>query len=207
MTERKRKVSSSLEGSFSEMSSALENSFVEMTGRTRKFSSGMTQRKVSAALDDGYDGLVSSLQNLPAASVKSQRKAYSQANLMLIRHGYQSKKHQSMGSFDRRKMEEDIVMFHPDKPWLNAMLNSPANRKHKNQEQRTSNKSSKLRISSGNSSKNELSFNLEQIKVILGSMGMVGLLSVATEGFVLLPRYCIALLPKKHIWSCVFLVC
>ena len=168
MTETKRKVSSVLVDGFSEVSSALENSFVEVKGRTRKVSSGMTktQRNVSAVLDDGYDGLVSSLQNLPVASVKSQSKARSQANVRLIRQGFQSKKHHSMCSIDGEKMDEDEMMFHPDKPWLNALLDSPANRKHKNQEQRTSNKSSKLRIGSDNSSKNELVFNPEQIKVV-----------------------------------------
>ena len=167
MTETKRKVSSVLDDGFDDMtetqrkvSSALENSFVEMTGRTRKVSSGMskTQRKASAVLDDGYDGLVSSLQNLPirSVSVNSPTKARSQANLKLFRKRFQRLRPHSLGNFVKNEIDEDEMVFHPDKPWLNALLDSPANRKHRNQ---------KWKTCTCNSSKDELSFNPEQIKV------------------------------------------
>ena len=167
MTETKRKVSAVLDDGYDEItetqrkvSSALENSFVEMTGRTRKVSSGMskTQRKASAVLDDGYDGLVSSLQNLPirSVSVNSPTKARSQANLKLFRKRFQRLRPHSLGNFVKNEIDEDEMVFHPDKPWLNALLDSPANRKHRNQ---------KWKTCTCNSSKDELSFNPEQIKV------------------------------------------
>ena len=159
MTETKRKVSAVLDDGYDEMTSALENSFVEMTGRTRKVSSGMskTQRKASAVLDDGYDGLVSSLQNLPirSASVKSPTKSRSQANLKVFRKRFQSLRPHSLGNFAKNEIDEDEMVFHADKPWLNALLDSPANRKYTNQKWR--NCTSSL--------KDELSFNPEQIKV------------------------------------------
>ena len=178
MTETHVKVSSDLEDSFAEMrprtgteiqrkmSSVLENSITEMTETTRKVSSALegsfdemsvTQRKMSSALEEGYDGLVSSLQNLPStASVKVPRKARSQVNLRYIRNRFHSLRPTSY------EMDEDNMMFHPDKPWLKALLGSQANGKHKT-EHRPSITSQKWR--SYNSSKNELSFNPEQIKV------------------------------------------
>ena len=164
MTETKRKVSAVLDDSYDEMtetqrkvSSALENSFVELTGRTREVSSGMskTQRKASAVLDDGYYGLVSSLQNLPirsvsrSVSVKSPGKSCSQVNLNAFRKRFQSLRPQSLGNFVQNEIDEDEMVFHDDKPWLNALQDCPANRKHR----------------SCNSSKDELSINPEQIKV------------------------------------------
>ena len=120
-----------------------------------------TRRKVSEVLEDGYDGLVSSLQSLPvrSASMKGSLKVCSQKSFKIIR-----KHSHSLGSnLAKIKTEEDERVFNPDKPWLNALLVSPVNRTQSNKENSLSTAPQKWR--SLHSFRSEPSFNPHQIKV------------------------------------------
>ena len=134
----------------------MENNFLKMI--ERKVFSDMTEtkRKVFEVLEDGYDGLVSSLQKLPirSASLNESVKARSQTSLNLIR-----KHSHSLGStFGKIKTDEEETIFNPDKPWLNALLVSPVNRKH-------SVSITPQKCRSLHSFRSELSINPHQIKV------------------------------------------
>ena len=139
----------------------MENTFLKMNERKVSSDTTETNRKVSEVLEDGYAGLVSSLQKLPirSASLQESVRARSQTSLNIIR-----KHSNSLGStFVKIKTDEEETIFNPDKPWLNALLVSPVNRKHRNRGNSMSITPQKCR--SLHSFRSELSINPHQIKV------------------------------------------